>query len=269
MKFILITFLAVAISFSAAALDCTDLPVAFYCQGTGFALCLYGTEYDYTCGAGTACQCGEGVECDTPCTMACETGDTNTAAFEYCSARLGYFSGQQGYFCDALGAGFYQCVRDAYCPDRASPQSQYISCPDGTECACGDTTHECSMGSSRTPCLWPSDYVPLTSGPLTTAAASDVQTPHQASLCGDHRWDCINFSQGDVAFSCHDDTCGEVGDGGYCFWDLGSNAGSCAGNFYCADSPTCTSDAACGAGNACIINSCCGTGGVCAPICSQ
>jgi len=261
MKFIL-AFLAVTIAVTTA-LNCADLPVAFYCKGTGFALCLYGSEYDYACGAGTACQCGEGIECDTPCTMACETGDTNTDAFAYCSARLGHFSGQQGYFCDALGGGFYQCVRDAYCPDRASPQSQYIPCPDGTACACGDTNQECSLAASRSPCLWPSDRVPMTSG-----ASSDVQSPHQASLCGGNRWDCINFSQGYSAHSCHDDSCGEVGDGGYCFWDHDSNEGSCGGNTYCSDAGSCSSDAACGAGFTCIINSCCGAGGVCVPVCA-
>jgi len=248
----------------AAAFSCVGQPTAFFCKGTGFALCVNDAEYDYACAAGTACQCGEGVECDTPCTMACETGSRDTDAWNYCQARLGGFSGEQGYFCDALGGGFYQCVRDAFCPTQASPRSQYIPCPDGTECACGDTTKECSLAGARTPCLWPSDYVPLTTSPQ-----ADVQTPHQNALCGDYKWDCINFSQGYSAHACHDDTCGEVGDGGYCFWDHDTNAGVCGGNTWCSDAPACSSSAQCGSGYSCSINTCCGAGGVCIPICNS
>jgi len=323
----------------ASALDCTNQPVAFFCKGTGFALCLFDNEYDYACAAGTACQCGEGVECDTPCTMACETGDRNTDAVAYCQARLGQFAGQQqGYFCDALGGGFYQCVRDAYCPESASPQSAYQHCPDGTLCACGDTYMECSLASQRTPCLYNTSYVPLTTQPLTTQPLTTqplttqplttqplttqplttqplttqplttqplttqplttqhlttkpqttaaltthflttqglttqsqvVQTPHQQNECGSYRWDCINFSQGDVAHGCTDNTCGNVGDGGFCFWDLGTQAGACAGDIYCSGSIPCNSESQCPPNYMCLINTCCGSQGVCGPVCNS
>jgi len=293
---ILFALLAIA-SVAHSQLDCANLPVAFYCDGTGFALCVNGNEYNYACAAGTACQCGQGVECDTPCTMACETGDRDTDAYNYCQARLNDFAGlQQGYFCDALGGGFYQCVRDAYCPESASPQSQYQYCPDGTMCACGDTYKECSLAASRTPCLYNTSYVPLTTQPLTTQPLSTqsltthsmttqavtsgqvvqplttqsqtVQSPHQASLCGSYRWDCINFSQGYSAHSCVDNSCGDVGDGGYCFWDLGTNTGACAGNMYCNEVQSCNSEAECPPDYMCLINTCCGAGGICGPVCN-
>jgi len=308
------------------------------------------------------------VECDTPCTMACETGDRDTVAYDYCQARLDNFAGeQQGYFCDALGGGFYQCVRDAYCPESASPQSAYQNCPDGTLCACGDTYKECSLASQRTPCLYNSSYVPLTTQPLTTqplttqplttqplttqplttqplttqplttqplttqplttqplttqplttqqlttqplttqplttqrlttqplttqklttAAVTShsvtssplttqsvttqsqvVQTPHQQNLCGSYRWDCINFSQGDTAHGCSDTSCGNVGDGGFCFWDLGTQAGACAGDIYCSGSIPCSSESQCPPNYMCLINTCCGSAGVCGPVCN-
>jgi len=311
-----------------AQFSCVGQPTAFFCNGTGFALCVYDAEYDYACAAGTACQCGEGVECDTPCTMACETGPRDTDAVTYCQDRLANFGGDQGYFCDALGGGFYQCVRDAFCANQASPRSQYIPCPDGTECACGDTYFECSVSHQRTPCLWPSDYVPLTTQPLTTqplttqplttqplttqplttqplttqplttqplttqplttqqlttqpvtsnsvtsgisltTQSATVQTPHQQSLCGGYRWDCIWFSQGTSVHDCTDFSCGNVGASGFCNWDLGTNLGVCAGTMYCSGAQACSSESQCPTNYACVINTCCGQAGICAPVCN-
>jgi len=273
LKLVIFTCLVVAIS---AQLDCTNLATGYYCNGQGYTLCVNGFGYQFACAAGTACACGQGNECDSPCTTACETGSSD--AQNYCNIRLADFSGEQGYFCDADATGFYQCVRDAFCPTQASPQSQFIPCALGTECRCGNTFMECTSLLSVTPCVYPEDFIAFTTGTTTGTTGTTgspvvptQQSPHQNSLCGSFRWDCINFSQGPTAHLCADDSCGDVGDGGGCIWDIDTNAGSCAGDTFCAGIGLCDTASDCGNPNnwICAINTCCGAEGVCAPVCSE
>jgi len=254
LKIIVITCIIAAVY----ALDCTNLATGYYCDGTGYTLCVNGYGYSFACAAGTACQCGQGNECDTPCTTACETGTSD--ATPYCNARLVDFAGEQGYFCDADGSGFYQCVRDAFCPSQASPRSQLISCPLGTECRCENTFMECSFASIVSPCVTPLYYIPYTTG--TTGSSED---------CGSYRWDCINFSQGDTAHTCIDDSCPAVGNYGVCFSNADTNTGSCAADLPCFGLGECNTASDCGSPDdwICAINTCCGAAGVCLSACNN
>jgi len=259
----------------ACALDCTNLATGYYCNADlSYTLCVNGYGYVFSCAAGTGCECGTGVNCATPCTFTCEPG--SSPAQPFCQQRINEF-GTQGYFCQSAG-GFYQCVRDAYCSDQASPRSQFIPCPDGTECRCGNSFEECSSSAEITPCVWPVDYQPYTTGSTTgttgttgSPPAPTHQSPHQASLCGSYRWDCINFSQGYSAHFCTDNTCGNVGQDGFCAWDADTNEGSCGGDIACYGAQSCNTASNCGSPDSwvCAINTCCGVGGVCIPVCSQ
>ncbi len=56
----------------------------------------------------------------------------------------------------------------------------------------------------------------------------------------------------------------------YCFEKIGSTAGVCGCNSYCASSPPCTSQSSCASGYACISNTGCGcTTGLCVPKCNS
>jgi len=248
MKTVLICLALIASTF---AFECTNLADGYYCDGTGFAVCASGYYYGTLgCAAGTSCQCGQGNLCQSPgpCTTTC-LPPTQTQWQEFCQARINDPNfGQDAYYCADQG-GFVQCVRDSNCPSQASIQSELISCPSGTECACGDTYRECSTALSETPCRWPNDYIP-------------------ESTCTGHGWNCFGGG-GITACTGTGGICNQIGDGAYCFTDADTNDGACASDYYCAGAPSCNHNADCSAGYICIINSCCGQAGVCAPACDQ
>ncbi len=56
----------------------------------------------------------------------------------------------------------------------------------------------------------------------------------------------------------------------YCFEKIGSTAGSCGCNTYCASAPPCSSQSNCASGYVCISNTGCGcTTGVCVQKCTK
>jgi len=233
---------------TAFAINCASVSNGYYCNADkSYTWCVSGVAYNFACSSGTGCNCGTDQLCSTPCTFNCEIGSSSAQPF--CQDRIGLF-GTQGYFCDPNGDGFYQCVRDAFCPGQASPRSQFLSCPLGTECRCEDTTMECSSAATVSPCSYPSDRIP-------------------ANDCVGHRWDCINFSNGPIEHCAPGVPCNtdNFGTGGFCFWDANTNDGVCTEDFACGGAQPCNLDADCGSGRSCVINSCCGTQGFCAPNC--
>jgi len=250
-KFVLVTFAAfVAVSL---AIDCSSLAEGFYCNANGgYTWCAGSVGYPLPCGSGTSCNCGVDAFCETPCTASCPT-TSSTAAQAFCTDRLNYFSGEQGFFCDPESTGFYHCVRDSACPNIASIQSSSKSCASGTECNCQSNNYqECSNGLSQTPCSWPSEATPVTE-------------------CTGHKWGCYSFNNEAVVFCGESLTCDAdpFDDLRACFWDADTNEGVCAEDFGCSDSQPCSSGSDCPSGNVCVINSCCGAGGHCAPKCGN
>jgi len=246
----IIVFLSLTVAVTLANVNCHSSADGFYCNANGgYTWCAGGQNYQMPCPTGTSCNCGTNVFCDDPCTMACEIGGPN-AAQAFCQQRINSF-GDQGYFCNSDGSGFYQCVRDLYCPSQASPRSAFQPCPLGAPCSCPDTTQECSMGSTVTPCRGLSD----------SEAIAD---------CVGSKWDCGKFDNNPIVACaagavCNNDPRPAGGD--YCFWHADTNAGICVENFFC-DNPQCNHDSDCQNGWVCIINSCCGTTpGVCAAPC--
>jgi len=226
----------------AFAIDCTMVADGFYCNADlSYTWCVSGVGYPFDCAGGTGCLCGTDVECDPTCTPECESGSSD--AETYCQNLITSFDGEQGYFCNEDGTGFYQCVRDAYCPDQASPTSSFFTCPYGAACSC-DVSTECSVGASISPC--------------TALSGTNV------SSCLGIAWDCIDFTHGDVITTC-DGSCPDLSQG-LCFWDADSNDGVCAENFNC-NVANCVTDSDCGAGEACIINNCCADGAHCTKLC--
>jgi len=241
-----------------AALDCTNLATGFYCNDDGsYTECVNGYGYVFQCATGTACGCGTGNECDSPCTTACETGTSDARTF--CTARLNNFD-QEGYFCDEAGDGFYQCVADSFCNSQASPQSSFISCPSGSECRCGDTFEECSSQLSLTPCEFPAQYQPGTTGTTGTTGAPASQG------CSGHGFNCQDYST--LTYCTHDTTEGLCVNGILvCFQSIDTNTAVCANAGGCT---YCNTASDCGPADewVCAINTCCGSP-TCAPLCNN
>jgi len=229
----------------AAAIDCSTSPNGYYCNADkSYTLCNNGHSYRFACAAGTGCQCGTNQVCSTPCTFLCETGSSPAQAF--CQSRINMFPGEQGYFCNPDGSGFYQCVRDAYCPSRASPRSALLGCPTGTECRCSNTREECSSGTTMTPCTYPAQRMNMTSQCTTMLNCANFVA---AMPC---MGNCNNTN---AAFP-----------GSFCFTDADTDQPVCGANFPCSN-PNCNHNADCGAGNVCVIDSCCGPQGFCTMAC--
>jgi len=247
---IIIVFLSLAVAVTLANVNCHSSADGFYCNANGgYTWCAGGQNYQMPCGTGTSCACGTDALCEEPCTMTCETGGPS-AAQAFCQQRLNSF-GAEGYFCNSDGSGFYQCVRDSYCSDYASPRSTLFSCPDGAACSCSGNI-ECSSASSVTPCRG--------SGGGEDQAVAD---------CSNAKWDCSQSSTPIVACAV-DEICNNdpiYFPEHYCFWHADTNAGICTQDMSCGN-PQCNHDSDCQNGWVCIINSCCGTQmGVCAAPC--
>jgi len=239
-----------------AQLDCANMDDGYYCNANGgYTLCNNGYSYVFACAAGTACTCGTGAECDNPCTTVCENSGSDAQTF--CTARLGNFE-EEGYFCDENGDGFYQCLVDPYCSTQASASSSYIGCASGTECRCGDTYEECSNSLALTPCDYPAEYQPFTTG--TTGAPVNDQG------CEGHGFNCQDYSS--LTWCTHstsEELCynGEL----VCFQSIDTNTAVCAnagGCTYCSTASDCGDPSLW----VCAINTCCGSP-TCAPLCNN
>jgi len=242
---VLAVFAACFVVGISAQVNCANLATGYYCNADGsYTLCVNGYTYLFACATGTACACGTGNECDNPCTTACETGSSD--AQDFCTARLGNFNGDEGYFCGPSGSGgFYQCMTDAFCDTQASPQSSFVSCPTGTECRCGDTFEECSSSLSLTPCDYTAEYQAYTTG-TTTGAPVDQDNYG----CSGHGFNCQDYS---TLTSCNNG-CG----GDYCFTNIDTGAAECVVAGGCT---SCNTASDCGDPSAwvCSPNTCCGS----------
>jgi len=140
----------------AFAISCSSAADGYYCNADlSYTLCSSGYSYHFACAAGTGCACGTDQSCTTPCSAACETGSSSAQPF--CNSVINTISESEGYFCNPDGTGFYQCVRDAYCPTQSSPRSALQFCAPGTVCRCRDTSEECSSELEYTPCVYVQD----------------------------------------------------------------------------------------------------------------
>lgn len=222
----------------------------FFCNGVGsYNIFNNWKKSHMLCPLGQACQCPKRQHCSDPCTPTCETLlPFTTRAQEFCQARINNFTGKRAEFCNPEGSGFYECIRDAFCPNKASLLSVFVPCPDNTKCMMNNTHKKAKNGGFLTPCK----YVP----------------PKVNQCAGYTMLDCVTFNTTLRACTgpCQESMGADPTT--YCFQNANTRQGVCAVNFAC-DNPTCTQNSDCAGSNmVCIINSCCGAGGVCTTACA-
>jgi len=218
---------------AAMAFDCTNVDDGNYCNADGsYTTCTEGHGTVGYCDERSMCLCEDGVNCEDTCTEACEEGPQSFAQI-FCYGRIHEFVGDEEYFCSSKHDGYYYCIRDSKCPNRASPRSTKVQCSPDTVCHCEGTHKTCRTGGLVNPCL--------------------PTTPAENTICDTLRWDGVDFTEGPV-ISCADEA--------FCFW--GADGSSvCANDFGCDTSDICDENADCENGEVCVINSSCGTEGRC------